>query len=166
MKDFFKKIPILGKYIERRGAGSDDWRDPKATLEVISKKELDALQNETINDLTTEGVVDPKALFYIHKYIDSKFNKKDFNVDERFINKANRLDQLYAEGKAEIYAEYTGYEELMERAKEADMRLRRAINALDPETFVSTEECKLFDDSDLLKEKFDKLADEIRWEEK
>lgn len=165
MSRFLEKIPIIRKFIKKEDI-STDWRNPKATLEVISKQELDSLQKETINDLSSEGVIDPKALFYIHKYIDSKFSKKDFNVEDRFINKANKLDQLYAEGRAEIYAEYTGYEELMERAREADMRLRRAIVALDPETTVPTDECKLYDDSELLKAQFEKLTDKLTWEEK
>lgn len=165
MGKILEKIPLIRKFAKKDN-DSIDWRDPRTTLEVVSKKELDGLQKEVIEELNVEKVIDPEALFYIHKYIDAKFDQRDFNVGDRFINKANRLDQLYSDGRAEIYAEYTGYEELMERAKEADMRLRRAIVALDPETTVPTDECRLYDDSDLLKAKYEKLSEKLNWEEK
>ncbi|MBQ1373252.1 hypothetical protein IIY66_00395 [Candidatus Saccharibacteria bacterium] len=165
MNNFIQKIPIVRNFFGSED-DSSEWEKPKSTLEVISKEELDALQKETVNDLQQEGVLDPRALFYVRQYVDSKFSKKDFNIEDRFINKANKLDQLYADGKAEIYAEYTGYEELMERAKEADLRLRRAIVALDPDTTIPVDHCRLYDDSASLKLKYEELVDNLKWEKK
>ena len=158
------KIPFLQKLFGDK-PGSD-WHNPATTLEVLSKAELKAMQNEAIKDLEDEGVLNPKALFFVRKYIDAKFDGNDFNADDYYIDKANKLDQFYAAGKAEVYAECTGYGELMERAKEADLRLRRAIVALDPETDISTEDCKLINDAEEFMTKYHQLVDKLNWQEK
>ena len=158
------KIPFLRKLFGNQ-PGSD-WHNPATTLEVLSKAELKAMQQEAIQDLQDEGVLNPKAIFFNREYIDAKFDGNDFNADDYFIKKANRLDQFYAEGKAEVYSECTGYGELMERAKEADKRLRRAIVALDPNTDISTDDCKLIDDSEVFMTKYHQLVDKLNWEDK
>lgn len=161
---FLDKIPFINRLFGNQ-PGSD-WHDPVTTLELLSKEELRGMQQETIQDLQDEGVLNPKALFYIRGYIDAKFDGNDFNSDGYFINKANKIDQFYAEGKAEVYAACTGYGELMERTKEADLRLRRAIVALDPKTVISTEDCKLVDDSEKFMNDYNQLTDKLNWEAK
>ena len=164
MKEFFKKMFKMPR-IFKRDMEEDSWRTPKTALEVISKAELDGMQRETISDLQAEGVLDPKALFYIYKYIDAKFDKKDFNVEDRFIAKANKLDQFYSEGRAEVYAEFSGYKTLFDLTKDADRRLRSAIIALDPETELKASDCRVEDDYDSLKSSYNKLPTLLNWEE-
>lgn len=141
------------------------WRMPTTALEVVSKAELDEMQQETIEDLQKEGVLNPKALFYLYKYIDAKFNKKDFNVEDRFIAKANMLDQFYSEGMAEVYADFTDYEELVKRTIEANLCLRRAIVALDPEADVDTAQSNIKNDAKELEASYNQLSKQLNWKE-
>ena len=77
MRNFLSKIPIINLFVK---PNEPDWHEPISSLEVISKKELDK-----------EKVVDPKALFYIHKYLDARFNKSSFIISSRYIEKQNHI---------------------------------------------------------------------------
>ena len=162
-------LPEKMAYIKGLAEGLDidaSTKEGKLLLAIVDALSDTADEIYEIQDLQDEGVLNPKALFYIREYIDAKFDGNDFNSDGYFINKANKIDQFYAEGKAEVYAACTGYGELMERAKEADLRLRRAIVALDPKTVISTEDCKLVDDSEKFMNDYNQLTDKLNWEAK
>ena len=157
MQKLFKKHSPSSKDVE-------NWRTPTTVLEVISKQELDSLQEEAISDLQTAGVLKPEALRYIRQYIDAKFDENDFDVDGRFVTKANLLDQFYSEGKAEVYSAFTDYKSQVARTIEADKRLRRAIVALDPETVIDTEISTVENDYTELKERYNQLPNKLNWE--
>ena len=155
------------KLFKKHTSQSDDvenWRTPTTALEIISKQELDGLQEEAINDLQEAGVLKPEALRYVRQYIDAKFDENDFDIDGRFAAKANMLSQFYSEGKAEVYSAFTDYESQVERAIEADKRLRRAIMALDPETNIDTQISTVENDYSKLKERYNQLPSKLNWE--
>ena len=153
----------------------DDWRNlnmlPK---EVISKDELDDLQKEVLNEIESiqsEAINEsdeirsakPQTLFYYHKYIDSKFNKSDFDVDRYFMRKQNIIDQRYAEGLGELKAEFTGYGELLNDIRAVDQRLRRKINKLDPTSNIDLDIVGTYDDSAEILEAVNSVPDGIDW---
>ena len=154
---------------------SDDWRDLDALpKEVISKKELDGLQKEVIDELEklqTETIskfdeissAQPQTLYYYHKYIDAKFSKNDFNVDSYFIEKQNIIDKNYANGLVDIKSEFTGYKELINQIHEVDQRLRRKINKLDPRSNIDLDAPDTYDDSAKLLAEIELLPEEINW---
>ena len=154
-----------------------DWRNLNALpREVVSKKELDSLQKEVINELEAlqretvaqigdRATAKPQTLYYYHKYIDAKFNKGDFDVDTYFTQKQNIVDQKYAEGLGDIRAEFTGYKELLDEIREADQRLRRKINKLDPSSDIGLDSVGTYDDSVRLLEVINELPEEINWNE-
>lgn len=150
-----------------------DWRDISALpKDVVSKEELDALQKEVIDELETlqdeantqTGIAKPQTLFYYHKYIDAKFNKKDFDIDTYYMKKQNIIDQKYADGIGDIKYECTGYKELIDEIKEVDQRLRRKINKLDPTSCVDEEAIPTYDDSEILYAQLLALGEDIDWE--
>ncbi len=152
-----------------------DWRDLDALpKEIVSEKELDAMQDEVVKKLTNLEqdtikqagdipTAKPQALFYCHKYIDAKFNKEYFDIDTYFSRKQNIVDQKYAEGLGDIKAEFTGYRELIEEIKEVDWRLRKKINKLDPSSNVNLDVAGTYDDSEALLEQINELPAGINW---
>lgn len=152
-----------------------DWRDLNALpKEVVSKKELDSLQKEvveelehlqsdTVKQMSEKPTAKPQTLYYYHKYIDAKFNKGDFDIDTYFTKKQNIIDQKYAEGLGDIKAEFTGYKELLNEIQEVDQRLRRKINKLDPNSNIDLEAIGTYDDSAKLLEQINELPEEINW---
>ena len=153
-----------------------DWRDLDALpKEVVSEKELDAMQDEVVKKLanlehdTIKQTGDiptakPQALFYCHKYIDAKFNKENFDIDTYFSRKQNILDRKYAEGLGDVKAEFTGYKELIEEIKEVDWRLRKKINKLDPSSNVNLDVAGTYDDSEVLLAQINELPTGINWD--
>lgn len=132
-----------------------DWRDLNVLPhEAVTKAELDALQNEVVcevNEMQTEFLqkkmlgtpelmVKPQSLYYFHKYIDAKFNKKNFDFDRYFLAKQNLVDRKYAEGLGELHSEIASYHDLLQRADELKKRLQKKINLLDPEAEVKIED--------------------------
>lgn len=153
-----------------------DWRDLNALPhEVVSKKELDALQKEVIDELeklqadTLSGygennVEKPQTLYYYHKYIDSKFNKEDFDVDTYFTGKQNIIDQKYAEGLGDVRAEYVIYKDTLAEIQEIDRRLRRKTNKLDPTSNIDLDATGSYDDSEDLLSQINEIPKEIDWD--
>lgn len=165
--NFFKK--------ERDDDANANWRDLNALpREIVSKKELDKLQKEVVEELahlqndTTKQIEEhptakPQTLYYYHKYIDAKFNKGDFDIDTYFTQKQNIIDQKYAEGLGDIKSEFTGYKELIDEIREVDQRLRRKINKLDPTSNIDLEAIGTYDDSIELLRQINELPEEINW---
>ncbi len=155
----------------------NDWRDlDTLPEEVVSKKELDALQNEVIAELEYIQAsakkqeygglsAEPQALFYYHKYIDSKFNKSDFDIETYFSHKQNIVDKKYAEGLGDLNQEFTGYIQLLEEVREYEQRFRRKTNKLDPESKMDLETSAVYNDSLKLLEQIKELPSEINWGE-
>ena len=170
--DFINDILVK---IGIRKADKNDWRNTDLLpQEVLTKKELDSLQQEVLNELnslqvaTIErfGATDsdkPQTLFYYHKYIDSKFNKNEFDVDTFYAKKQDVIDRKYAEGLGDVNSEFTGYKELIEEIKEVDQRLRRKTNKLDPESNIDIDLKCLYDDSERIEEQIKKFTNEIDW---
>lgn len=168
-------LNIFHRKDEDMAIADADWRDLDALpKEVISKKELDELQEEVIMELdrlqrdtvaqmNDSPTAKPQTLFYYHKYIDAKFNKSDFDVDTYFSKKQNIVDQKYAEGLGDIRSEFTGYKELLNEIHEVDQRLRRKINKLDPTSSIDLEAIGTYDDSALLLEQINELPEELDW---
>ena len=71
MKNLLCKIPFLNNFLPQE----DDWHNPKYILKVISDKELVNMREGIIEDLEKENVINPKALFYLRKYVDASFRR-------------------------------------------------------------------------------------------
>ncbi len=172
MKDI---IDIILVKLRIRKVSRNDWRNTDLLpQEVISKKELDDLQAEVINELNALqastiqrfGATDsdkPQTLYYYHKYIDAKFNKNDFDVETFYAKKQDIIDRKYAEGLGDVNAEFTGYKELIEEIKEVDQRLRRKTNKLDPDSNVDVDLKCLYDDSEKIEEQIRALSNGVDW---
>lgn len=147
------------------------WRDLDALPdEVLSKQELDGLQHEVIQELKhlqaeagDSKTAKPQALFYIHKYIDSKFDKNDFDVNTYYSKKQNIIDRNYAAGLGELNSEITGYRELLDEIKEVEQRMRRKINILDTEANLDPTQTGSYDDSAELLKQVQALPTSIQW---
>ena len=50
-------------------------------------KELKKIKKKVIKEIKKEDIINPKTLFYVHKFIDSSFNKKALNIEGRFLEK-------------------------------------------------------------------------------
>ena len=158
-----------------RNKDKNDWRNTDLLpQEVLTKKELDDLQKEVLDELdklqvsTIQrfGATDtdkPQTLFYYHKYIDSKFNKNEFDVETFYAKKQDVIDKKYAEGLGDVNAEFTGYKELIEEIKEVDQRLRRKTNKLDPESNIDIDLRCLYDDSERIEAQIKNFSNEIDW---
>ena len=152
-----------------------DWRDLNSLpKEAVSKKELDALQDEVVEELErlqNDAIeqagetpsAKPQTLYYYHKYIDAKFNKSDFDIDTYFTKKQNIIDQKYAEGLGDVKSEFTDYKELLNEINEVDQRLRRKINKLDPNSNIDLNAVGTYDDSAEFLEKINSIQEEINW---
>ena len=158
-----------------RKEDKNNWRNiDHLPQEVITKKELDDLQNEVLKELenlqasTIErfNATDsdkPQTLFYYHKYIDSKFNKNEFDLETFYAKKQDIIDKKYAEGLGDVNSEFTGYKELIEEIKEVDQRLRRKTNKLDPDSNIDINLKCLYDDSEKIEKLIDGFSNEIDW---
>lgn len=142
-----------------------DWRRPDAIpKEVISKAELDAMEKNSIWEIQKNDAFTPQSLYYIHKYIDAKFSKNDFDVDTAFSKKQNKIDELYAEGLSDIYSAYTGYKMLVEKMDSLSERIARLSKKMDIETpDVITKE---YDDSEELFKEIKELPEFLDWSDK
>lgn len=155
----------------------EDWRDIDALpTEVVSKEELDALQEEVVSEIESiqkEAIANsnatssqkPQSLFYYHKYIDAKFNKSDFGIDTYFVRKQNIVDRKYAEGVSDLREEFTGYKELIDKIREVDNRLRRKINKLDPTSFKDLSVVGVYDDTSEIDDLVNSIPEDLNWEE-
>ena len=152
-----------------------DWRDLDALpREAVSKSELDTLQKEVVDELERlqadtiaqageSSIAKPQTLFYYHKYIDTKFNKSDFDIDTYFSKKQNIVDRKYAEGLGDVEAEFTGYKELISEIHKVDQRLRRKVNKLDPNSQVDLDAPGTYDDSVELLNQINDIPKELDW---
>lgn len=159
MNKILEKIPFISKFIKNE----DDWYNPKYVLNVIKDKELKKIRKKVIKELKKEEVINPKTLFYLHKYVDSSFNKKTLNIEGRFIEKQNTLDQLYAKGKSEIYSNIAEYYDLIREIKEADIRLRNAVMQLEPKSQRVVNKNIVYNDDVTFKNKFNSLKEKLDW---
>lgn len=170
-------MKLLNIFRQKKEEQADsDWRDLNSLpIEAVSKKELDALQKEVVEELRQlqEDAVresgetssaKPQTLYYYHKYIDAKFNKEDFDIDTYFTQKQNIIDQKYAEGLGDIKSEFTGYKELLIEVREVDQRLRRKINKLDPSSNIDLEAIGTYDDSEKLFTQINEISAGINWD--
>lgn len=139
-----------------------DWMRPEGVpTEVLSKRELDALENRVVHELDKNNVLQPQALFYVHKYIDAKFNKKDFDVETAYANKQSIIDQMYAEGLSEIYSSFTGYKGLVDEISVARENFERIAKRLDAENIgINAEE---FDDTEEIRKEIEALPTSLAW---
>ena len=102
-----------------------------------------------------------QALFYIHKYIDAKFDKKDFDVDTAYAKKQSVIDELYAEGISDIYSSFTGYKGLVDEITAARENLERIAKNLDMENAeVSSKE---YDDTEEMLREIEALPTSLNW---
>jgi len=169
-------VKLLHFFRKRKDDDADsDWRDLNSLpKEAVSKKELDALQKEVVEELEKlqeEAIqkagetssAKPQTLYYYHKYIDAKFNKGDFDIDTYFTRKQNIIDQKYAEGLGDIKSEFTSYNELLDEIREVDQRLRRKINKLDPTSNIDIDAVGTYDDTESLLSQINELSAGINW---
>lgn len=159
--NFLKEIKSIFKREE-----VEDWHNPSTNLQIIKEEDLDDIKKDALNELNKAKVLDPKALFYIHKYIDARFSERDFDIEGRFLDKQNNLDQLYAEGRAEVYSLFTEYQEVLKKAREADDRYRRAICELDPQIKHELDKKKFYDDVSIIKKEYERLPEALDWSDK
>lgn len=159
MKEFLKKIPFIKNMIH----DEMDWHDPKYVLKVIKDKELKKIKKKVIREIKKEDIINPKTLFYVHKYIDSSFNKKALNIEGRFIEKQNSIDQLYAVGKSEIYASVSEYYDLVKEVREAEERLRNAIVELDNKVDRNLNKENVYSDDTSFWKRIKALPNKLDW---
>ncbi|MBR3052149.1 hypothetical protein IKG60_00825 [Candidatus Saccharibacteria bacterium] len=157
-------------------AKKHDWRNfDTLPSKVITKSELDQLQKEVVDEIETtlDGAIaksgvnndaKPQALFYCHKYIDSKFNKNNFDIDSYYHAKQNLIDQMYAEGLGEVEAELNEYSALVERTRAVEQRMRRKENVLDPESSLDETGSTICDDSEELRTRIADLPRILNWQ--
>lgn len=159
MKNLLSKIPFVKKFF----LDEEDWHNPKYILRVIDEKELRKIRKTILKDLKKEEVVNPKALYYLRKYIDASFNKKTVNIEGRFIEKQNILEQLYATGKAEVYEAIAEYYDVLREIREADERLKKAVIALEPNSNRVLNKEVVYEDDSEFNERFNKLPEQLDW---
>lgn len=159
MKDLLSKIPIINNFIKK----DTDWHDPKYILKVINEKELRHIRKRIMKELKKEKVINPKALYYLRKYVDASFNKKTINIEGRFIEKQNELEQLYATGKAEIYELIAEYYDTLREIREADERLKKAVLELEPNSKRVVNNEVIYQDDSSFSDKFSKLPEQLEW---
>lgn len=162
-------------FFKKKNDNKLDWRDVDALpTEIVSKAELDSLQNEVVSEIESiqrEAIANsgaastqkPQSLFYYHKYIDSKFDKGDFDIDTYFTKKQNIIDRKYAEGISDLKEEFTGYRELIEKIREVDNRLRHKTNKLDPTSNKDLTRAGVYDDSATVGALIDSIPDDLDW---
>ena len=152
----------LFSIFSRKKEDSPDWRKPNAIpKEVLTKEELDDLEHQVIAELRENDTLHPQALFYIHKYIDAKFDKRDFDIDTAYAKKQNIIDELYAEGISDIYSSFTGYKGLVGEITAAHNDLERIAKKLDVDsTEASTQE---YDDTDEILREINALPTSLNW---
>lgn len=159
MKELLSKIPLIGSFFKN----NDDWHNPDYILEVISEKELKRIRKKILKELKKEKVINPKALFYLRKYIDSSFNKKTVNIEGRYIKKQNELDQFYAIGKSTVYESISEYYDTIREIREADERLKIAIKELEPNIDRKVNDDIVYNDDTSFYDKFNKLPERLEW---
>ena len=170
-------MKFLNLFKEQKNKTAHGWRNLDALPgRVITKAELDGLQKEVVDEIdrvleeavAKAGVAQdakPQTLFYCHKYIDSKFNKSDFDIDSYYIEKQNLIDAMYSEGLGELESEYTGYASLLAKIREVEQRLNRKTNVLDPESELDEQNDTAYDDSESLRLAIAELPRELNWQE-
>lgn len=159
MKELLSKIPFLSNLFQK----DYDWHNPKYILKVINERELRKIRRKVLKDLKKENVINPKGLYYLRKYIDSSFNKKTVNIEGRFIEKQNELEQLYAAGKAEVYESIAEYYDILREIREADERLKKAVLALEPNSDRVVNKDIVYEDDSSFNERFNELPDRLEW---
>lgn len=148
--------------IFRKKVESPDWKKPEAIpKEVLSKKELDDLEHQVIAELRENDTLHPQALFYIHKYIDAKFDKRDFDVDTAYAKKQSVIDELYAEGLSDIYSSFTGYKDLVNEITAAHENLERIAKNLDMDN--AEVNAKEYDDTEEIFKEIKALSTSLNW---
>ena len=159
MKNLLSKIPFINNFINQ----DDDWHNPKYILKVINEKELRRIRRRILRDLKKEKVINPKALYYLRKYVDASFNKKTVNIEGRFIEKQNTLEQLYATGKAEVYESIAEYYDILREIREADERLKKAVLELEPNSKRVVNKEVIYKDDTSFSEHFNELPEQLDW---
>lgn len=160
MRNFLSKIPIINLFVK---PNEPDWHEPISSLEVISKKELEKIKKKTKKELKKENVVDPKALFYIHKYLDARFNKSSFIISSRYIEKQNQIDTLFASGRAETFSLLTEYEDVMKALDEAEKRYKRALVNMDHKVKDELQNKSFENDLKALRNSFNEIPSRLNW---
>lgn len=156
-----------------------DWRELNVfPQEAVTKEELDNLQNEVVEEInrmqddfanktSSESFTfsaKPQSLYYFHKYIDAKFDKKNFDFDRFFFAKQNLVDRKYAEGMGELHSEIADYRDLMVSVNELGRRLQRKINQLDPDAKMRVDDLLIQEHADFHTQ-LEKLPAKINWQE-
>ena len=159
MKNLLSKIPFINNFLSK----DDDWHNPKYILKVIGDKELRRIRKRVLKDLKKEKVINPKALYYLRKYVDASYNKKTVNIEGRFIEKQNELEQLYATGKAEVYESIAEYYDILREIREADERLKKAILELEPNGNRVVNKEVIYKDDTSFSKQFNELAEQLDW---
>ena len=149
MKDLLSKIPFIGNFFVKE----NDWHNPNYILKVINENELISIRERVLSELKKEDVINPKGLYYLRKYIDASFNKKTVNIEGRFIEKQNELEQLYATGKSKVYESIAEYDE----------RLKKAVLALEPNSERVVNKDVVYEDDSSFNERFNKLPESLKW---
>lgn len=159
MKNLLSKIPFINNFINK----DYDWHNPKYILKVIGDRELRKIRRRILRDLKKEKVINPKTLYYLRKYVDASFNKKTINIEGRFIEKQNELEQLYATGKAEVYESIAEYYDILREIREADERLKKAVLELEPNSKRVVNKEVIYKDDTSFSESFNELPEQLDW---
>ena len=104
MKEFLSKLPIIGNFVHV----DMDWHNPKYVLNVIKEKDLKRIRKKVLKEIKKEDIINPKTLFYVHKFVDSSFNKKALNIEGRFIEIEAHDETYYGIPETLKYLEKTG----------------------------------------------------------
>lgn len=140
---------------------TSNWKKPKIKTNKMKKRFLKKIKRSALREIRKKKLMDPKALFYLHKYINSKFEKGKTEIYTDYFKEQNKIDELYALGIAETLKLLEEYKIQMNTMCENEKSYKKAAERLDKESFVSPSIIE--DDYKLLLDEFTKLNERLDW---
>lgn len=140
---------------------TSNWKKPKIKTNKMKKRFLKKIKRSALREIRKKKLMDPKALFYLHKYINSKFEKGKTEIYTDYFKEQNKIDELYALGIAETIKLLEEYKIQMNTMCENEKSYKKAAERLDKESFVSPSIIE--DDYKLLLDEFTKLNERLDW---
>ena len=140
---------------------TSNWKKPKIKTNKMKKRFLKKIKRSALREIRKKKLMDPKTLFYLHKYINSKFEKGKTEIYTDYFKEQNKIDELYALGIAETIKLLEEYKIQMNTMYENEKSYKKAAERLDKESFVSPSIIE--DDYKLLLDEFTKLNERLDW---
>lgn len=139
----------------------NNWKKPKIRTSKMKKRFLKRIKGSALREIKRKKLMDPKALFYLHKYINSRFEKGKTEIYTDYFKEQNKIDELYALGIAETIKLLEEYKIQMNKMYENEKSYKKAAERLDSESFIAPSIIE--DDYKLLLDEFTKLNEILDW---